>query len=373
MTRVARSGSDGPVAAAGAGGPGAEAGGGPAAERGPVAAPGRETTTGAVPAAAVEAYLEHLDRADDSGAVRLALGLLDAGHTVADVLVDLVSVAQREVGQRWLTGRWSVAQEHAATHIAETVVGAVAARTPSRSRRGHVVMACVEGEWHSLAARIVAEVVRADGWRVTFLGASVPARHLVSFLHQTGPDAVLLSCVQPSRLVRAARVVEACRAAGVAVVAGGPGFGADGRWAPAVGAYAWGASARDAARLLVRHPPVDAGAPPTAATDEHVVVLRRRREVVEAALRAVDPPEREVDALATSVAHLVDALAAALRVDDVDLLLDFTAWQSAAMAHRHAGRDVPEVVLATCAAVLAAHPRGVAFVNAARRAAPGRG
>ncbi|MDI5943123.1 cobalamin B12-binding domain-containing protein, partial [Micromonospora sp. DH15] len=69
-----------------------------------------------------------------------------------------------------------------------------------------MVLACVEGEWHALAARIVAEVVRAAGWRGTCLGASVPARHLVSYLHQTGPDAVLLSCVQPSRLVRAGLV-----------------------------------------------------------------------------------------------------------------------------------------------------------------------
>src|SRR3712207_7094162 len=45
-----------------------------------------------------------------------------------------------------------------------------------RSERGHVVVACLDGEWHALAARIVAEVLRVHGWRVTFLGASVPAR-----------------------------------------------------------------------------------------------------------------------------------------------------------------------------------------------------
>ncbi|MEV1147125.1 cobalamin B12-binding domain-containing protein, partial [Micromonospora sp. NPDC049799] len=185
--------------------------------------------------AAVEAYLGCLDAADPPAAIRLALGLLDAGWTVADVLVDVVAVAQREIGLRWLTGRWSVAQEHAATHVTELVVGAVAARIPPAPARGHVVSACVEGEWHALAARIVTEVVRADGWRVTFLGASVPTRHLVSYLHQTGPDAVLLSCVQPNRLVRAGRMIEACRTAGVPVVAGGPGFGANGRWAAAVG------------------------------------------------------------------------------------------------------------------------------------------
>ncbi|TWJ26268.1 cobalamin B12-binding domain-containing protein [Micromonospora endolithica] len=202
---------------------------------GPDRAPTRTDAT-----AVVEAYLRCLDAADHPAATRLALGLLDGGWTVADVLVDVVAAAQREIGLRWLAGRWSVAQEHAATHVSEQVVGAVGARIPPAPTRGHVLLACVEGEWHALAARIVAEVVRADGWRVTFLGASVPGRHLVSYLHQAGPDTVLLSCVQPHRLIRAGRMIEACRAAGVPVVAGGPASawtaGGPRRWALPPGA-----------------------------------------------------------------------------------------------------------------------------------------
>ncbi|MDI5943122.1 MULTISPECIES: B12-binding domain-containing protein [unclassified Micromonospora] len=60
-------------------------------------------------AAAVEAYLACLDAADHPAAVELALDLLDAGASVADVLVDVVAVAQREIGLRWSAGRWSVA------------------------------------------------------------------------------------------------------------------------------------------------------------------------------------------------------------------------------------------------------------------------
>ncbi|WP_431909332.1 cobalamin B12-binding domain-containing protein [Micromonospora carbonacea] len=319
-------------------------------------------------AAAVEAYLACLDSADHPAAVGLALGLLDAGASVADVLVDVVAVAQREIGLRWSAGRWSVAQEHAATHVSELVVAAVGARTTGRPARGHVVLACVEGEWHALAARIVAEVVRAEGWRVTFLGASVPARHLVSYLHQTGPDAVLLSCVQPSRLVRAGRTIEACRSAGVPVVAGGPGFGPDGRWAAAVGAAAWGASARDAARLLetdlfAGH----TGPPPATGGDDYAAVLRRRRDVVQFALRAVAPPEAEADQFAAAVGHLVDALAAAIRVGDPQLLLDHTTWQADLLAARDGGRGpLLDAVLAACGTVLADHPRACDHLRWAR-------
>ncbi|MDW3849869.1 cobalamin-dependent protein [Micromonospora sp. BRA006-A] len=316
------------------------------------------------------AYLDRLDAADRAGAVALARGLLADGFSVADVLVDLVAVAQREVGRRWLTGTWSIAQEHAATHVSEQVVDALGA-TAGPPRRGHVVMACVEGEWHALAARIVTEVVRAAGWRVTFLGASVPARHLVSYLHQTGPDAVLLSCVQPNRLVRAARMVEASRAAGVPVLAGGPGFGPDGRWATAIGAAGWGASARDAVELLER--PLFAahtGAPPPPPDDAYVAVLHRRRELVRLALAAVDPPPESAEDVAAGIAHLVDALIAAVRVDDDRLLRDFVGWQEEALTSR-GGRALLDRVLDTLERALTEHPRVVARLRAAREAAPG--
>ncbi|WP_238162174.1 cobalamin B12-binding domain-containing protein [Micromonospora endolithica] len=335
---------------------------------GPDRAPTRTDAT-----AVVEAYLRCLDAADHPAATRLALGLLDGGWTVADVLVDVVAAAQREIGLRWLAGRWSVAQEHAATHVSEQVVGAVGARIPPAPTRGHVLLACVEGEWHALAARIVAEVVRADGWRVTFLGASVPGRHLVSYLHQAGPDTVLLSCVQPHRLIRAGRMIEACRAAGVPVVAGGPGFGVDGRWAAAVGAAAWGGSARDATRLLDGSlpPATHAGRSPAPDADEYLRVLRRRRDIVQAALAAVDPPEEDAEALANAVAHLVDALAAAIRVGDPQLLLDHTTWQREALpGSRNDRGDVLATILACCAEMLVEHPRSDRYLRAAR-AAPG--
>ncbi|SCF08969.1 cobalamin B12-binding domain-containing protein [Micromonospora mirobrigensis] len=323
---------------------------------------------GGVDTAAVRAYLDCLDRADQTAAVRLATDLLDAGASVADVLVDVVAAAQQEIGRRWFTGRWSVAQEHAATHISELVAAAVAARTPAPTGRGRIVVACVEGEWHALPARIVAEVLRADGWQVTFLGASVPARHLVSYLHQTGPDAVLLSCLLSTRLVRAGRMVEACRAAGVPVLAGGPGFGTDGRWAAPLGAAGWGASARDAARLL-RRPLRPAGPFPAAADDEYVAVLRHRRTIVQHALNAVDPAEDEADEVAAVVGQLVDALAAAIRVGDPALLAGFVGWQSEVSRVRPDGTPLLDVLLDVCAAALAEHPRAGDHLRRARRTA----
>ncbi|WP_372346520.1 B12-binding domain-containing protein [Streptomyces sp. KL116D] len=93
-------------------------------------------------------------------------------------------------------------------------------------------MACVDGEWHALPARLVAEVLRLRGWHVDYLGAQVPTDHPWS---RTCTDAAPTpSCCprpSPTHLPVAHNAISACQAAGIPVLAGGAGFGPDGSYA----------------------------------------------------------------------------------------------------------------------------------------------
>jgi methanogenic corrinoid protein MtbC1 len=245
------------------------------------------TSIEAEPSAAAQDFLECLAEADEYGAVEVAVGLLEAGVPAERVLLDLVAPAQAEVGERWARNEWSVAQEHAATHISERVVAAVAGYANPRPVLGRIVVACMDGEWHSLPARLVAEVLRLRGWQVIFLGASVPAAHLVSYLHRYDAHAVALACALPMRLPHAHRVIEACRRSDVPVVVGGRGFGVDGRWAEVLG-VPW--------------------------------------------VRAYSPAQ--LDSTISDLGYIVDFLAAALYVDDETLFLQFVEWLAAILTSR---------------------------------------
>ncbi|MEV6813848.1 B12-binding domain-containing protein, partial [Micromonospora sp. NPDC051296] len=113
-------------------------------------------TTGTSPAAAYPAYLDYLADADEQAAVALARGLLDAGVPAERVLLDLVAAAQAEVGERWARNEWGVAEEHAATHVSERVVAAIAGYADDQPTGDRIVVACMDGEWHALPARLVA-------------------------------------------------------------------------------------------------------------------------------------------------------------------------------------------------------------------------
>lgn len=259
------------------------------------------------------------------------------------------------------------------------------AHRPPAPHLGRVTVACVDGEWHALPARLVAEVLRRRGWEVGFLGAHVRTAHLVADLHASAPRAVALSCALPRHLPTAHRVVAACQNAGFPVLAGGRAFGTDGRYARALGADGWAPDALGAADVLASglagslprpgHRPVDDL--PHLADQEHAVVSRARQELVRSAPAGLDerfPPMREYsdaqrDRTAEDVAHIVDHLAAAVYVDDDALFTEFLSWTAEVLS----ARGVPAAGLVPTLELLAAAlppgtPRANRVLTAGHRA-----
>ncbi|MEU8300609.1 cobalamin-dependent protein [Micromonospora sp. NPDC048909] len=332
--------------------------------------------TEAGPAHAYPGYLDSLAEADEYAAIELALGLLERGVPAERVLLNLVAPAQSEVGERWARNEWSVAQEHAATHISERVVAAVAGHANPRPTRGRIVVACMDGEWHALPPRLVAEVLRLRGWQVTFLGASVPAAHLVSYLHRYDADAVALACALPMRLPHAHRMIEACRRSDVPVVVGGRGFGVDGRWAGRLG-VAWAPDAPAAAdliadeRALRRVPPAQLS---HLADDEYPSLVRRRAELIDGALadlRDRVPATRsytpaQLDSTVSDLGYIVDFLGAALYVDDASLFTEFVEWLVAILTHRGVPAAAIGLTLEHYGRVLRDYPRAADYLGRSR-------
>lgn len=300
-----------------------------------------------------EHYLRLVGDGDEYGAIEAVLALLDEGVPAQRIMTDLIAGAQQRVGELWAANEWSIAREHAATAISERALAAVAARTNVRPHRGRIAIACVDGEWHALPVRILAEMLRLDGWRVDFLGANVPGPHLVTHLHQTGPDAVALSCMIPTRLPRAHAAITACRATGVPVIAGGRGFGPAGRYAERLAADAWAGGAEAAVARLATGWPPPMDDPSTSAflgDDEYTWVVRGRGDLIETTLERLtaaypavrDYDQRQADATAEDIGHIVDFLAAALYVGDDRLFTDFVDWTDAVLT----ARNVPSQALA---------------------------
>ena len=295
-----------------------------------------------------------LASAHEEGALELAIGLVVNGVSAEEVLLDLVAPAQVRVGERWASGEWTVAQEHAATYVSRRTVDAVVATARATGRppvepgsRGDVLVACSDGEWHVLPSQIVAEVLRLRGFRVRSLGGHVSPYGLLSDVEQNGPDVLALSCTLARNLPLAHRQIEACRSAGVPVIAGGPGFGPAGTWAYALGADFRGADARDAAETLLRcWPPELCGesAVEADAVEAYAMLVRQRPELLEHLMRELTGlldalrggAGREHEEAAEFLGGLLDYLAAAVFVEDARVFTGQLAFAWSYLTARNA-------------------------------------
>ncbi|MER7762261.1 cobalamin-dependent protein [Streptomyces sp. NPDC097619] len=299
-----------------------------------------------------EELKERLWLAVADGDEHAAVGVLrealeNAGYDEETLLLDVVAPVQERVGAEWAADRLTVAREHAATAINERAVAALAHRRTARRpdtepARGRVTVSCVDGEWHAFPARLLAETLRLRGWRVDYLGAQTPTPHLIAHLHQTHPEAVLLSGSLPTHLPAAHAAITACQAIGVPVMVGGRAFGHDGRYARALGADRWAPDARGAADILAAGLPRPAPAAIRQAVDdlphlddqEYTLIVRSRSQLVKQVLTDLEGgfpaaggyTSAQRERTAEDLAHIVDFLATALYMDDADLFAAFLTW-----------------------------------------------
>jgi methanogenic corrinoid protein MtbC1 len=296
---------------------------------------------------------------DEYTARDIVSAALDAGLSTECVLLDVIGAVQRRVGAEWAADRISVAQEHAATAINERVIATLPHRaTRPAAAHSRITVACVDGEWHALPARLLAETLTLRGFAVDYLGAQVPTPHLIAHLHRTAPAAVALSSSIATRLPTAHATITACQAAGVPVIVGGAAFGPDGRYARLLGAQAWAPDARTAAERLVTdplprpriaHQPIDDL--PHLADQEYSMVARSATSLVAAVYTGLaerlpamrDYSEQQRQHTAEDLAHIVDFLATALYVGDEELFTGFLSWTAGILS----ARGVPPHTLRT--------------------------
>ncbi len=188
------------------------------------------------------AYLDHVLRGERDAAVDVILDEVARGTDAQDILLDVLQPVQVEIGRLWEQGRASVAHEHLCTAVTQLCMSMLWPRLNAGASEGDrtVVATSVGGEAHEIGIRIVADLLKRDGWRTFYLGASVPATDVVAMLVEQRADVLAVSATMAGHVPSVRRLVEAVRdeprCAGVKVVVGGRPFVVAPRLAKAVGA-----------------------------------------------------------------------------------------------------------------------------------------
>jgi MerR family transcriptional regulator, light-induced transcriptional regulator len=158
-------------------------------------------------------YLSDLLAGKRSDCQKIVQELLDSGIEVKDLYSQLFQRSMYRVGELWENNRITVANEHLATSITESLLNLAYPAVFATERIGKkAVISCSANEFHQVGGKMVADILELNGWDGHFLGANTPPNDMAHFIQETRPDLVGLSLSILSNIDNLQRAIEVVRA-----------------------------------------------------------------------------------------------------------------------------------------------------------------
>jgi excisionase family DNA binding protein len=183
-----------------------------------------------------------------------------AWHRVAET----AGAALTRLGELWRSGAVTILEEHLATERLARALSRVTDAMPLDPRTPRALLACAEGDDHTLGLSLVELVLREAGWGTLWAGRRTPMTELEPILRRGGVRMLALSASRVSTddvtLRREAEAIgRICRVSGVALALGGSGHWPDrprygSRFTAFDAFHAWAVEQRRALEPVNPHP-----------------------------------------------------------------------------------------------------------------------
>lgn len=135
----------------------------------------------------------------DASTLAQALERAAATQPTPALMEQMIKPLMLEIGERWRIGRLRACHEHFASAQIRTFLGDALAQAVSSAVDGPVMLVTTPlGQTHELGALMSAVIAARAGWRVLYLGPSLPADEIVFAADMCKAQAVSLSLVYPA-------------------------------------------------------------------------------------------------------------------------------------------------------------------------------
>lgn len=138
------------------------------------------------------------------------------GVKLAELFDGIVTEAMCRIGDLWMNGELTIAEEHLASRTVLNAVQKLRAVVPVPKMSGNLAfVAAIEGDLHELPTHLAQVVLESNGWEVLNFGANTPLYSLISEILQHAPELVCISARIISDIDRATRDYKDFRAEAV--------------------------------------------------------------------------------------------------------------------------------------------------------------
>jgi len=130
---------------------------------------------------------------------------------IEDFLDKILRPVMYKIGDDWESGTISIATEHVASNVAQTLVKIIMDDVTGKENKMKILICVPVGEEHHLGCDVLETFLSIKGFKVFNMGTSAPTESILSFLSNSTPDVIFLSITLPDNLLAGQRLVRKIR------------------------------------------------------------------------------------------------------------------------------------------------------------------
>lgn len=127
--------------------------------------------------------------------------IIDKEGEIKFLYDEILKKSLYKVGEMWEQSKITIATEHMASAIVETLLSEVYFKVVNKDKKNKkAVLSCTEKEFHQIGLKMVSDVFEMNGWQVIFLGANTSTDMITDTVKSEGPDILAISLSVPFNL-----------------------------------------------------------------------------------------------------------------------------------------------------------------------------
>jgi len=126
----------------------------------------------------------------------------------ADFFDRILKQVMYDIGEDWSNNKISIATEHVASNIAQTLVKIIMDSVSVSAKKKKILICVPVGEEHHLGCDVLETYLSIKGFKVYNIGTTIPTESILSFIENNKPDVVFLSITLKDNLKAGQRLVK---------------------------------------------------------------------------------------------------------------------------------------------------------------------
>ena len=111
----------------------------------------------------------------------------------SDFFDKILKPVMYRIGEEWAEGTISIATEHVASNIAQTLVKIIMDQVTGSGKKKKILICVPLGEEHHLGCDVLETYLSIKGFKVYNMAVSMPTESILNFIDNNKPDIVLIS------------------------------------------------------------------------------------------------------------------------------------------------------------------------------------